>query len=142
MPPRGPIPGQPPDNSDGTNPGTRAESRCKPQEVARRALECNMTGRYPIFKNLHNSFRKKLHFNTLFRNFILQNNRKIIWKQQPIVLQQIIITRSGIFGQFLYPFQEFRMKNDSLKSMSRIASYGSAPPPPPPPGRMLALGID
>ena len=26
---------QPPDNSDGTNPGTRAESRCKTPEVAR-----------------------------------------------------------------------------------------------------------
>ena len=33
------------------------------------ALECNLTGRCPFFKSLYNPFRKKLHFDTLFRNF-------------------------------------------------------------------------
>ena len=34
------------------------------------ALECNLTGRCPFFKNPHNPFRKKhLHFDTLFRNY-------------------------------------------------------------------------
>ena len=35
----------------------------------RGALECNLTGRCPFFKSLHNPFRKKMHFDTLFRNF-------------------------------------------------------------------------
>ena len=58
------------------------------------------------------------------------------------VLQQIVITRLGIFGQFLFPFQEFRLKNYTLKNgTSRITSYGcplptyGCPPltlPPPP----------
>ena len=34
------------------------------------ALECNLTGRCPFFKNLHNPFWKKnLHFDALFQNY-------------------------------------------------------------------------
>ena len=37
-----------------------------PQNLKRapggRALECNLTGKFPFFKNLHNPFRKKMHF--------------------------------------------------------------------------------
>ena len=39
-----------------------------------------------------------------------ENNRK---NDSLFVLQQIVITRFGIFGQFLHPFQEFRLKNDT-----------------------------
>ena len=40
----------------------------------------------------------------------------------------MFITCSGIFYQFLYPVQEFRLKIDTLKKgTSRIGLYGSAP---------------
>ena len=44
----------------------------------------------------------------------------------------MFITCLGIFDQFSYPDQEFRLKTDTLKNgTSRICLYGSAPPPPP-----------
>ena len=52
------------------------------------ALECNMTGRCPFFKNLHNPFRRKICISIpYFGIFKLQNNRKTIGKQYPIVLE-------------------------------------------------------
>ena len=51
------------------------------------------------------------------------------WKQQRIVLEQIVITCFGISEQFSYPVQEFMLKNDTLKNgTSRIGLYGSASP--------------
>ena len=47
-----------------------------------KALECNLTGRCPLFKNLHNPFRKKFAFQYPvselldYKNF--QNNRETI----------------------------------------------------------------
>ena len=38
-----------------------------------------------------------------------------------IVLEQIIITCSGIFDKFLHPIQEFRLKNDTLKTTHPIS---------------------
>ena len=41
------------------------------------ALECNLTGRCPFFKNFHNPFRKKNCISILcFEIFRLQNNRE------------------------------------------------------------------
>ena len=46
------------------------------------ALECNLTGRCPFFKSLHNPFRKKICILIpCFGIFRLQNNRKTIGKQ-------------------------------------------------------------
>ena len=87
------------------------------------ALECNQTGRCPFFKSLHNPFRKKICILIpCFGIFRLQNNRKTIvktiaycsWKQQPFVLEQIVIKpfrnfwsifipRSGIYAEKWYP---------------------------------------
>ena len=54
------------------------------------ALERNLTGRCPFFKNLQNPFRKKNCILILcFGIFRLQNNRKTIGKQYPIVLETI-----------------------------------------------------
>ena len=75
-------------------------------------FECNMTGRCPCFKNLRNLFGKKIACQyPLFRNYQI---RKQQGKQWPIVLKQIFITCSGIFCQFFYPVQEFRLKIDTL----------------------------
>ena len=44
---------------------------------SRGALECNLTGRCPFFKNLHNRFRKKICISIpCFGIFRLQNNRE------------------------------------------------------------------
>ena len=44
-------------------------------------LECNLTGRCPFSKRLHNPFRKKICILiACFGIFRLQNNRKTIWK--------------------------------------------------------------
>ena len=43
------------------------------------ALECNLTGRCPFFKNFHNPFRKKNCISIpCFGIFRLQNNKKTI----------------------------------------------------------------
>ena len=90
------------------------------------ALECNMTGRCPFFKNLHNLFRKKLCISIpCFGINRLENNRQ---SNRPIVLEQNVMTCLGIIDQSLYPVQEFRLKIDTLKNVtSRIGLYGSAP---------------
>ena len=88
----------------------------------------------PIFKNVHKLFRKNISISIpCFVIFRLLNNRETIAKTIPIVLQEIVIACLGIFGQFLYPVQEFRLKNDTLKNgTSRIGLYGNASP-----GRLL-----
>ena len=53
-----------------------------------RGLECNLTERCPFFKNLHNPFRKKLHFDNLVSELLsYMKFQKQYGKQQSIVLE-------------------------------------------------------
>ena len=78
----------------------------------RGALECNMTGRCRFFKNLLSPFRKNICISIpCFGILRLQNSRKTV------------------NSNLLYPVQEFRLKNDTMKhSTSRVALYGSTHP--------------
>ena len=60
-------------------------------------LEFNITGRYPVFKNLHSLFKKKNCISIPCFGIIDYNSfQKTIRKQCPIVLEQIIITCLGM----------------------------------------------
>ena len=93
-------------------------------QTRRGALEGNLTGRCPIFKNFHNPFRGKNGISIpCLGIFRLQNNREnnsllffeTIAKQEPIVFEQIVITRFRISDQFSHPVQDNMLKNDTLK---------------------------
>ena len=75
----------------------------------RGALECNMTEKCPIFKESPPPVY--LHFNTLFRNFRLQNNRETI-------VHCSSINKHNLFKNFWSVFipQEFRLKHYTLKN--------------------------
>ena len=105
------------------------------------ATKCNLTGRWPFFKNLNNPFRKRIYILIpCLGIFRLQSNRKTkgkaiaycYWKKYPFVLIHIVITRFGISDQFSCLVQEFMLRKDTLKNgTSRLGLYGAAPPPPP-----------
>ena len=84
----------------------------------------------PFFENLHKVFEKTICISIPVSELqIAITSRKQWGKQQPIVLEQIVITCLGIFDQFLYPIQEFTLKNDTLKNgTSHIGLHESAPP--------------
>ena len=67
------------------------------------AHECNMMGRFPFFKNLHDLFKKKITIPCL-GIIRLQNFQKTIRKTMAfcIVLEQIVIICLGIFYQSVY----------------------------------------
>ena len=89
------------------------------------ALECNLTGRYPFFKNLTTRLGKRIAFPYPVSEFVrLQKIPKTIGKtivycsrkQKPVVLEQIVMTCFGVSDQFSYPLQEFMQKHDTLKN--------------------------
>ena len=62
----------------------------------------------------------------LGKNFAFQypvselNFQKTIGKTVAYCFEQIVVTCLGIFGQFLYSVQEFKLKNDNLKNGTSV----------------------
>ena len=86
-------------------------------------FECNLTGRCPFFKNLHNPFRNENCISIpCFGIIRLSKNSKNNRENNSLLFLK------RISDQFSYPVQEFMLKNDTLKNgTSRIGLYGSAP---------------
>ena len=101
------------------------------------ALEYNLTGRCPFFKNSTSRSEKRIAFEYPvselldYKKIPQTIGKTVVYcssKQWPIVLEQIIINFFGVSDQFSYPVQEFMLKNDTLENgTSRTSLYGSAP---------------
>ena len=96
------------------------------------ALECNLTGRFPFFMNLHNPFRKKIYIS--IPCFGIIRLPKIPKSIEKTIAYCSWTNSHNLFRNLWsisYPVQEFMLENDTLKNdTSRIGLYRSAPPPP------------
>ena len=106
------------------------------------ALECNLTGTCSFLKNFHILLMRNICISIPCFG-IIRLFPKTIWKiivycslkQQPIVLEQIVMTCFGVSYQFSCSVQEFMLKNDTMKNGT--SSIGFKVLGFPPPGRYL-----